>query len=78
MRSSSASRQSRSADMGQDQINLAIRLLREQEVTRSIKNAAIRKTFGARITTALGQECDQRDREIDALNATILLLETQS
>lgn len=53
----------------------AIRLLREQEVDRSRKNALIRDRFGDRITIALSAECDQRDREIAAINATIDMLD---
>lgn len=53
----------------------AIRLLREQEVERSHKNTLIRNRFGDRITIALTAECDQRDREIAAINATIELLD---
>lgn len=62
--------------MTQDQKNRAIRVLREQEVVRTNKNNLIRKNFGDRITIALTQECAQRDEEIDAINATIELLES--
>lgn len=62
--------------MTEDQKNRAIRILREQEVVRANKNNLIRKTFGGRMTIALTQECDQRDTEIDAINATIALLES--
>ncbi len=61
--------------MNENQRNIAIRLLREQEVLRSNQNALIRKRFGERITIALTAECEFRDREIDALLATIQLLE---
>lgn len=53
----------------------AIRLLREQEITRTLKNALYEKTFGARATKAFVAECGQRTREIEAINATIALLE---
>lgn len=54
----------------------AIRLLREQEVERTNKNNLIRQRFGDRITIALTAECEQRDREIAALLATISILES--
>lgn len=62
--------------MDQTQRNLAIRILREQVVARTNKNNVIRKSFGTRMTIALTQECDQRDREIEAINGTIAMLET--
>lgn len=52
----------------------AIRLLREQEVTRTNTNKLIRSRFGDRITIALTAECEHRDREIEAIEATIELL----
>lgn len=54
---------------------IAVRLLREQEIARTNQNAIIRKRFGERITIALTAECAQRDREIEAINGTIDLLE---
>lgn len=60
--------------MNENQRAIAIRLLREQEITRSNTNNIIRKRFGDRITIALTAECAARDREIEALEATIALL----
>jgi hypothetical protein len=60
--------------MNDDQKAIAIRLLREQEAQRSNTNNIIRKRFGDRITIALTSECAHRDREIDAIEATIALL----
>jgi hypothetical protein len=54
---------------------IAIRILREQEVTRSMRNDVIRRNFGDRLTIALTAECEQRDREIDAILATIEMLD---
>lgn len=62
--------------MTEQQRVISIRLLREQEIIRSNQNAIIRKRFGERITIALTSECAQRDREIDALLATIALLDS--
>lgn len=53
----------------------AIRLLREQEIVRTNRNNLIRDSFKERITIAMRQECDQRDREIEALNLTIAMVE---
>jgi predicted nucleic acid-binding Zn-ribbon protein len=54
---------------------IAIRLLREQIAQRQQKNATIRNAFGDRITTALDQECQQRDEEIAALEAAIVAVQ---
>jgi len=54
---------------------ISIRILREQEVQRSMKNAVIRRNFGDRLTIALTAECLQRDREVDAILATIAMLD---
>jgi len=59
----------------ENQRALSIRILREHEVGLTNKNKLIRSRFGERITIALTQECAQRDREIDALNAAITLLD---
>lgn len=61
--------------MTEQQRVVAIRILREQEVTRSQKTALIRKRFGDRITIALTAECAQFDREVDAILATIAMLD---
>ena len=61
--------------MNEKQRVIAIRLLREQQVERTNKNEMIRKRFGDRITIALTAECEQRDREIDAILTTIELLD---
>jgi len=54
---------------------IAIRILREQEIARTTQNNMIRNRFGERITIALTAECGQRDREIEAINATIAMLD---
>lgn len=61
--------------MNERQRVIAIRILREQEVTRSMRNDVIRRNFGDRLTIALTAECEQRDREIDAILATIEMLD---
>lgn len=61
--------------MNERQRVIAIRLLREQQIERSTKSAVIRKRFGERITIALTAECAQRDSEVDAIQATIDMLE---
>lgn len=61
--------------MNEKQRVIAIRLLREQQVERTNKNEMIRTRFGDRITIALTAECEQRDREIDAILTTIELLD---
>lgn len=61
--------------MTDTQRNLALRLIREQSVTLSMKNETIRKNFGDRLTKALTAECNQRDLEIEALNLAIDMLE---
>jgi hypothetical protein len=40
-----------------------------------MKNDVIRRNFGDRLTIALTAECIQRDKEIDALLATIDMIE---
>lgn len=61
--------------MNEKQRVIAIRILREQEVERTNRNALIRQRFKDRITIALTAECEQRDREIDAILATIAMLD---
>ena len=61
--------------MNEKQRVIAIRILREQEIERTNRNALIRTRFGDRITIALTAECEQRDREIDAIIATIAMLD---
>lgn len=56
----------------------AIRLLREQVAIRENRNTLIRNQFGERITIALTAECAQRDREIEAMDLTIALIEAGS
>lgn len=60
--------------MTENQRNLAVRLLREQHIALSQRNEVMRKNFGDRLTKALNAECEQRDREIEALELTIDLL----
>lgn len=61
--------------MNQQQRVTAIRLLREQEVEKTMKNKVIRDRFGGRITLALTAECEARDREIEALQLLIAMVE---
>ncbi len=61
--------------MNEQQRVTAIRLLREMQVSKSMKNDVIRRNFGDRLTIALTAECIQRDKEIDALLATIDMIE---
>lgn len=49
----------------------ATRILREQITARTQQNKLIRNRFGARITIALSAECEFRDSEIAAMEATI-------
>jgi hypothetical protein len=55
--------------------NIAIRILREQEIERMAKSNMIRKRFGERITIALTAECEYRDNEVAAILETIKMLE---
>jgi hypothetical protein len=53
----------------------AVRILREQIGVRHKQNELIRTRFGDRITIALTAECAYREREIEALEQSLTLVE---
>ena len=57
--------------------NAAVRVLAEQRESRALKAGHMRRQFGERITKALTAEVEQMETEVEAIEATIALLEEQ-
>lgn len=55
--------------------NAAIRVLSEQRESRALKASHMRKNFGDRITKSLTAEVEQMELEVEAITATIKLVE---
>lgn len=56
------------------QIEIIARITEAAITERNVLNNAVRSKFGDRITVPLASECDQRDREIEALEANLAMI----